>query len=294
MQLSARFQNTEAMSLTSCLNDPPIRQRFAEEFKKPRVTIKAPILAAPISKDPNLIGMAFDYLLRYHVGRLNRVEQVPEKWVAYTAYRLIGTKFPGSELARKAEHTIVQGRAESDKFYEKGGLPDALLTSCCELAQVERIYRSKFSVVETNKIGDDEIEDLRQLHSILDKDAFNAKSRCVLNPTFGDASRLVGGADADLIVDDLLVDIKTTKKIEVSRDYFNQLIGYALLHHIGQRAGGNARDPGMPLSRIGIYFSRYAYLWTISLDEVLPKGFDEDFVEWFIGAAKSSAKQDIS
>ncbi|MEN6519302.1 MAG: hypothetical protein ABFC38_14200 [Methanospirillum sp.] len=278
------------MSLTSRLNDPPIRQRFTEEFKKPRVSINAPILATPISKDPNLVGMAFDYLLRYHIGRLNRVKQIPEKWIAYTAYRLIETKFPGSELARNAEHTIIRGRIESERFHGSGELPETLLTSCCELAQVERIYRSKFSVVETTKIGEDEIEDLRQLYSILDKDAFVATSRCLLNPTFGDASLLVGGADADLIIDDLLVDIKTTKKIEVSRDYFNQLIGYALLHQINQQNHGNVRDPDASLSRVGIYFSRYAYLWTVNLDDIIPEGFDNNFVEWFIKTARNSPK----
>lgn len=278
------------MSLTSCLNDPPIRERFREEFQKPRVSIKVPILATPISKDPNLIGMAFDYLLRYHIGRLNRVKHLPEETVAYSAYRLIEAKFPESDLALNALRIITIGRFASEKFHDNGDLSETLLTSCCELAQLERVFRSKIFELEPSKIGKDEIEELRQLYSILDKDAFVANSRCLLNPKFGDASLLVGGADADLIVDDLLVDIKTTKKIEVSRDYFNQLIGYALLHHINHENHGLSRDPKTSVSRVGIYFSRYAYLWTINLDEVIPDGFDKSFVEWFIEAVRSSPK----
>ncbi len=235
--------------------------------------------------------MAFDYLLRYHIGRLNQVKHLPEETVAYSAYRLIEGRFPESDLALNALRIITIGRFASEKFYENGELSETLLTSCCELAQLERVFRSKIFEIEPSKIGKDEIEELRQLYSILDKDAFVATSRCLLNPKFGTASQLVGGADADLIVDDLLVDIKTTKKIEVSRDYFNQLIGYALLHQINQQNHGSVRDPGASLSRVGIYFSRYAYLWTVNLDEIIPEGFDNNFVEWFIKTARNSRNE---
>jgi hypothetical protein len=80
----------------------------------------------------------------------------------------------------------------------------------------------------------------------------------LLNPIFGDASRAVGGADADLIVGDMLVDIKTTKKGTIKREYLNQLLGYFMLARMEK-----AIDPTVPaINRIGLYYSRYGHLYS--------------------------------
>ena len=51
----------------------------------------------------------------------------------------------------------------------------------------------------------------------------------VLNPTF-DGSRNVGGADADLIANGTLIELKTTRQDKFERiDHLCQLLGYALL-----------------------------------------------------------------
>lgn len=52
-----------------------------------------------------------------------------------------------------------------------------------------------------------------------------ARQRATLNPTFGEASALVGGADADFVIDHTLVDIKTTKYPELKREIPHQLVG---------------------------------------------------------------------
>ena len=54
------------------------------------------------------------------------------------------------------------------------------------------------------------------------KDYTFKSEKCYLNPTFGDASNLVGGADADIILDDMLIDIKTTKAISFTQEHYNQ------------------------------------------------------------------------
>ncbi|AWP23165.1 hypothetical protein C4901_07345 [Acidiferrobacter sp. SPIII_3] len=78
----------------------------------------------------------------------------------------------------------------------------------------------------------------------------------LLNPSFGDASRAVGGADADLIVGDMLVDIKTTKDDAIKPEHLNQLLGYFLLARRHRAA-----DPTFPIiNRIGLYYSRYGHL----------------------------------
>jgi hypothetical protein len=40
-----------------------------------------------------------------------------------------------------------------------------------------------------------------------------------LNPDFGFASKLVGGADADIVLDSTLIDIKTVKAATLKPEY---------------------------------------------------------------------------
>ena len=80
----------------------------------------------------------------------------------------------------------------------------------------------------------------------------------VLNPTF-DGSIDVGGADADLIVDGLLIDIKATKRSSIELDWLRQLLGYVLLDYSDQYGIGS----------IGLYLARQGILVQWNLDEVV-------------------------
>ncbi len=67
----------------------------------------------------------------------------------------------------------------------------------------------------------------------------------VLNPIF-DGSSDVGGADADLIVDGCLVDIKATIRPKLSASWLYQLLGYVLLDYSDQ----------YEIHAVAIYFAR--------------------------------------
>lgn len=70
-------------------------------------------------------------------------------------------------------------------------------------------------------------------------------SPCVANPTFALSGRL-GGADADLILDGCLIDIKTTKRPTMRREWAYQLLGYLLAD----------TDNAHQVTQIGFYVSR--------------------------------------
>jgi hypothetical protein len=72
-------------------------------------------------------------------------------------------------------------------------------------------------------VGNNDIKDLRRLIELVDPDTFTAHELCILNPTFGDASRMVGGADTDVLLDDTLRDVKTVKDFDLKSPYFNQI-----------------------------------------------------------------------
>ena len=79
----------------------------------------------------------------------------------------------------------------------------------------------------------------------------------LLNPSFGEASLLVGGADADLISGDLLLELKATKADKMEAVSLDQLLGYFLLTRHRRRLA-----PTFPeIKRFGIYFCRHGHLW---------------------------------
>lgn len=81
--------------------------------------------------------------------------------------------------------------------------------------------------------------------------------RVVLNPTLGAVDTVA--ADADLVVDECLLDLKTTSSPGFRRDYLFQLLGYVLLDI----------DNALNLSAVGIYRARFGDLLTWELDELL-------------------------
>ncbi|MCH7623818.1 MAG: hypothetical protein IIB46_07020 [Nitrospinae bacterium] len=60
------------------------------------------------------------------------------------------------------------------------------------------------------------------------------------------------------------MDIKTTKFLSFTQEQYNQLIGYYILSKLGKI--NESED--IPISKIGIYFSRHGILHTISAEEI--------------------------
>jgi hypothetical protein len=121
--------------------------------------------------------------------------------------------------------------------------------------------------------------------ALLRPEDFRANTRCVLNPTFGSASALVGGADADLIIDDTLIDIKSGKHLELSREIFNQIVGYYVLSCIG----GIDNCPSGEINYVAVYFSRHGVLHRLKLSEFVVEARMPNFPEWFKECAKNEA-----
>lgn len=82
----------------------------------------------------------------------------------------------------------------------------------------------------------------------------------VLNPTFA-GSNDVGGADADLIVDGCLIELKASVKPEIRTEWLRQLAGYLLLDY----------DDEYKIKALSIYMARQGALFTWPVDEFLQK-----------------------
>ncbi len=108
-------------------------------------------------------------------------------------------------------------------------------------------------------------EDLATLYQLFwDKHRSLLDLPATTNPHFA-GSAPIGGADGDLIVDHQLIEIKTTIKTTLGREWVWQLIGYLLLdwsnaHHIRS---------------LGLYSSRHGVLATWPTDELLSLASNE-------------------
>ncbi|MBD3192316.1 MAG: hypothetical protein GF308_16875 [Candidatus Heimdallarchaeota archaeon] len=129
-----------------------------------------------------------------------------------------------------------------DRIYREGRFPNTVPLSDAEINQIEGF-----------------------LSNILEwlKEAFSSTKKVYLNPTLG--YRGLIKADADLIIDDTLWDIKTTKNPrKVPYREINQLLGYASLAHYHTKY--SLTDFPF-ISTVGFLFPQQLNCWQLKLDD---------------------------
>lgn len=153
---------------------------------------------------------------------------------------------------------------------------------CVVLGFFEQVFRSnaylqgplmqptvKRSVEELLAIAQDSwIDDLSQMFSLFYERYHHLLTQPhVLNPTFA-GSPDVGGADADLVVDGCLIDIKASVSPQIKAEYLYQLAGYVLLDY----------DDKLQIGSFGIYMARQGMLFTWPVAEFLRQLTGDDTI----------------
>jgi hypothetical protein len=271
------------MSLTSFLSIPSVRSEFLNTFDFISPKLSAEMKAPPQTQNYSLVGTAFDYLLRFHIERLNP-QSITRSWVAEDAVELTRVQ---PKIYEKLKMLLDRSKEEHELFLKNGTLSKGILVSSILLAKLDLIYRAGRLDPNLFTIDDGDIVDLKNLISITDFSVFKAKGVSALNPTFGDASLLVGGADADFIIDDTLIDLKTTKNLKLDRDYYNQLVGYYIL----SKLGGIDDLQDHAIKKFGIYFSRHGLLYTMPVSDIENNSNFSSFVKWFRNEAEITFKK---
>ncbi|NKQ38768.1 MAG: hypothetical protein HF967_04735 [Methanosarcinales archaeon] len=232
------------MSLTEVIKDKRIKELFRREFKKPKYKINHLIKVPPLTNNYMLVGLAFDYLFKFYVKYYN----IPkgDRWLNYFLTIL---KY------WKTEKFIDIPFSEFDLLL-KGTITDNIIKASIIAAQVsKRVPNNKIG-----KIDPQDIKDLRNLFSIININKFKSNSKCIVNSNFNQVSKLVKGAICDIIIDDKLIDIKTTGELSVNEGVYYQTIGYYLLSVIEGRHD---------IKEIGFYFSRYGVTYLYKIDELV-------------------------
>ena len=190
----------------------------------------------------------------------------PKQWDRYNA------------LHDTASAILDEARAAHAQYVKTGIAADGMFRAALRLVGLDWYMRSG----GTDGIGaepvDGDVEDLRRLWGLLESGGLcdyaeklksgalsNALSPVVLNPEFGRATAMVGGADADIIIDGMLVDVKTTKNGRFTTDYYHQLVGYWALSMLG---GVDKASP-CDIGRLGVYFSRHGVLKTVGVPSIM-------------------------
>ena len=263
------------MSLTSLLKDPAMRHLFDTTFKFQPRHMDAKILASPSENRP-AVGMAFNYLARFWL-KYQHKDAVTYPWQAeYGVLKLQewASKYPQcAVLAPIAREWLASAKSEYEAYLCSGDLTDGLLRATIRLAKIDAVHRGGIVTGIGVEPTEGDVDDLRALWGVmLDGDLAGLRTPMYLNPEFGEATDLVHGADANIIADDILVQIKTIKKPTFKLEHFRQLAGYVTLQKL---AGG--RD----FREVGVYLARHGQLLTVGADIIYEALDFETFLEKF-------------
>lgn len=274
------------MSLTSFLKYKDVKEKFKQEFPMPKFNLSGDLLAAPKTNHYIRVGIAFDYLMRFYLKRINR-NAITQVWVAEVACAYAIKLINDDKILKKIINILKDSKKIYSEYLKTGEMNDEVIKTCLLLAPLDLFRRGLFIDPYIGTTNPRDIEDLKDLIKLVNPKEFKSRKICMLNPTFGKASKLVGGADMDLLLDNALIDIKTTKFLKLKRDYLNQLIGYYILFLIG---GIDDAPPKAKVEFIGVYYSRHGLLYKIPIREVVGKCDLQKFILWFKKRAKQAEK----
>ncbi|WP_216329094.1 hypothetical protein [Deinococcus aestuarii] len=262
------------MSLTGLLKTSPDLRDLLDAALKPAPALRVPPPQVPRLCAPdraNVVGTANDYALRWRLERYYRIRGVPVvlgPWVAEHGAQLSRMGSVGAEAGPLVQNLLDEGRRAHARFV--GGDEKYLSAESCRallgLAALDFIYRQGDASVVFAGVPKEDVQDLMGLARVRDEALLGGAGRVVLNPHFGQASELVGGADADFLLDGLLVDLKTVLRPNLTAEVRRQLLGYVVCWQLnGERVN---EDLAVRLEEVGVCFGRHGYTVREGLEEL--------------------------
>jgi hypothetical protein len=278
------------VSLSSLIRNPsPVLKRLQADFPRPRLTGKPTLVAPNTGERATTVGTAYDYLLRFHLMR-----EIPfatsYPWIAERACNKMadseGFMFPMGDSYESPEDlwspmgwAVYHAKRAVTRLVAGEKLTTRLAALCLHLAECDDFERTGRISEAIYHPSVRDFADLRRIIAATDLTLFKATRTCLLNPEFGEGTRLIQGADADLLLDDFLIDVKTTNDFSLRSLDWHQLIGYVALNQNFPIGGGTAP---VAINRIGIYFARYNHLETWPLSDVVDAGKLTAFATWLM------------
>jgi hypothetical protein len=272
-------QYLSALSLSTFVERKDVKEYLRLNVAKPWFQVRAEIKAPPLTTSYGWTGTAFDYAMRFYLQKLNPSAKV-SRWLAEESAALVVASRRETARTKKRVLGIVETAKDCVRSYLKSkrdAKPGSeFIRAAVDIAQLDLVYR--IGLLDLQPINDAMVEDIGNMLALVRPDDFRAKRTCVLNPTFGAASELVGGADGDLFSDGTLVDIKVNKYLELGRD--NQIFGYFCLACIGGVDGCRGK-----VTCVAVYFARYGVLHRLPIKSFVEADRLPALLKWFEATA---------
>ena len=171
------------MPLTHFISLPHVKSVFRETFIKPFFTIKRDIISPPKTKNYLLLGTAFDYLLRFFIKHINS-NAITFKWISELALNEI--KENHAYRYQFIKNLIENAKLKYNKFIRSGRISKSLLKSIIQISKIDDYYRTGGCIYNRiDTVNKNDVQDLKNLYNIINKEYFLSKKRCILIPTFG-------------------------------------------------------------------------------------------------------------
>lgn len=276
---SALYQ--EAVSLSTFVERKDVKEYLRINVPKPWFQMKAEIKAPPLTTAYGWAGTSLDYLLRFYLQKLNACAK-ESGWVAEESLVILEHSRVAPSALKRAQGIVAKARQLHRAYLKEKRLlkpNEALVRAAIDLAQLDLVKR--IGRLELLPIDDAMVEDVSNMLALVRGDDFRAKRTCVLNPTFGAASELVGGADGDIFIDGTLIDIKVNKNLELGRDIFNQLFAYYCLSCIGGVDGCRGK---VKVTDVAVYFARFGLLHRLPVSSFVDRDRLPALLAWFKSA----------
>lgn len=267
------------MSVTELIRNTEVQRRLDKLLPR-TVRFQRAILRVPsVSGSPSLAGVAFDY-----AARLEFAYRAPDaeagEWLAEGAAGCL----PSRSMERRDAKTVVDAARTAQ---ERLPLEDSrrwaeIAVHAARLAQLDNAARTRGAIMPTfgEKHGVPEraiADEVKRMLMIAEPlFALSSEEPVLLNPSFGWLGGMVGGGDADLILGDTLVELKTAQSSALGRDQLRQCIAYAAL------ASGSGTAY---VDSIAVYFARFGVLRVVPLRKGMHSGELLATALWLAGVA---------
>lgn len=288
MSLKSKLQNEKEFK--NLMNKLPNLKHLFKNYvnEEGGYTIKPNIVSPRIEgSHPQDVGTAYDYFIRANIQKINKVH-IEKELPSQVKHGLEGLKkSPFYNYGKeKLELEITRSwQVRNDYILNKSVNEEELCKAMIILSYAEDYYRSsgRSPVPREMDYGfpkEKDVEDLKQLVKVtIENDSlFKAKDKnsLIFNPTFGESSIHLGGADGDLIIDGMLIDFKTDNAFGYKSKYIYQIISYYILSKenkiisLKNNKGKIIIEYGKPyeVDKIGIYYARFNKIVYISIKEL--------------------------
>jgi hypothetical protein len=225
------------------------------------------------------VGTAFDYALRWGLSGAG--------WAlaAESDAELVDRLVSGEKAMNKRQaKASLFGALSIMSTLRPGTITPAQAGACIALADFDAFYRGRGRGPTRLTVQCDSTEELRALYAVVPWSKFKPRMRLVLNPTFGIGSRAVGGADADLALDEAIVEVKTGRNAYYGQTVL-QLASYGLLAR-----GFGISHTGAPvaITNLSIYEARLGALTTLAFHSIVAAEHENAALDTLLRAASEA------